>query len=127
MSPDLRGSAAMARRIQLASLLLLGCVSLALAADKVAELSDDFLEYLGSLEGNDESWMDFAESAGKEPARPQAQADNKGKVNDKPGDSKVVASASSSASSPASAGAQSMPHAASMNTSAASKTGKVER
>ncbi len=47
------------QRAQLASLLVLGCVSLVWAADKVAALSDDFLEYLGSLEGDDDSWMDF--------------------------------------------------------------------
>jgi hypothetical protein len=61
-------SAVFARRAQLASLMLLGCVSLALAADKVAELSDDFLEYLGSMEGSDENWMDFANDGLAQPA-----------------------------------------------------------
>ncbi|MGC3981559.1 MAG: hypothetical protein QM808_09885 [Steroidobacteraceae bacterium] len=55
------------QRTQLAGLLLLGCVSLALAADKAAqkaaEVSDDFLEYLGSLEGDDDSWQDFTVEA----------------------------------------------------------------
>jgi hypothetical protein len=119
MSRDVpRGMAAgMARRVQLASVLLLGCVSLALAAEKVAELSDDFLEYLGSLEGDDENWTDFAaESAvASEPAKPSASAGR---------DSKPVASASSSS---ASSQTQPMPHAANANTSAASQTGKVEK
>lgn len=105
---ELRGMAAvMVRRAQLASLLLLGCVSVVVAADKVAEVSDEFLEYLGSLEGDEESWMDFAESA-----KPQTKAGS---------DSKVASASSSSASS-----TKSMPHAAS-NTSAASQTGKVEK
>jgi hypothetical protein len=121
MSHDLRGIAAMVRRAQLASLLLLGCVSLALAADKAAEqlqqLGDDFLEYLGSLEGDDESWMDFvAEAAGNEAAKPQAQL-----VSSK------TSSASSSASSATSSATPPREHAASVNTSAVSTTGKVEK
>lgn len=57
-----RVAASFARRAQLASLMLLGCVSLVCAADKAAELSDDFLEYLGSLEGSEDTWADFAEA-----------------------------------------------------------------
>lgn len=110
---ELRGMAAvMVRRAQLASLLLLGCVSVVIAADKVAELSDDFLEYLGSLEGDEESWMDFAESA-----KPQTQVDSKLAT------SKVTSSASSSSAS----SRQSQPAHAASNTSAASQAGKVEK
>ena len=57
--PARESRAVFARRAQLAGLMLLGCVSLAAAADKVAELSDDFLEYLGSMEGGEENWTDF--------------------------------------------------------------------
>jgi hypothetical protein len=55
--------ALLVKRAQLVGLLVLGCVSLAMAADKAAELSDEFLEYLGSLEGNEDSWQDFAAAA----------------------------------------------------------------
>jgi len=55
-----------ARRAQLASLMLLGCVSLAFGADKVIEPSDEFLEYLGSMEGSDDNWTDFADSSAHE-------------------------------------------------------------
>lgn len=118
---EAHGTAATIRCAQLASVLLLGCVSLAIAADKTAqqlkEVSDEFLEYLGSLEGNDESWMDFAVDPAvmKEPAKPQAQS-NTGKLSDS-----KVASASSSSSS------RTLPQTASVNTSAASQTGKVEK
>ncbi|MGE0114643.1 MAG: hypothetical protein AB7T07_07135 [Steroidobacteraceae bacterium] len=82
--------AVIARRAQLMGLLLLGCTSLALAADKVAELSDDFLEYLGSLEGADESWLDFtaaAVAARESAARPDTVVHT---------DTRTAASASSS-------------------------------
>ena len=100
-----------AKRTQLAGLLVLGCVSAALAAEKLAELSDDFLEYLGSMEGDDETWMDFAgstsQSATSQPATPAAT-----------GSSKPMAAASSSASS----------RAVATNTNAASHaTGKAEQ
>lgn len=56
-------------------LLLLGCMSMAVAADKAAELSDEFLEYLGSLEGDAESWMDFtADAMAQRKAATQASA-----------------------------------------------------
>ena len=73
--PARESRAVFAKRAQLAGLMLLGCVSLAVAADKVAELNDDFLEYLGSMEGNDENWTDFATThaaieAGHDSAQP---------------------------------------------------------
>ncbi len=117
---DLRAVAAMmVRRAQLASLLLLGCVSAAIAADKAAELSDEFLEYLGSFEGEDESWMDLvaASAASSESAKPQAQASKTGS------DAKVVANASSSASSQG----QAKPQTASVTPGAVPTTGKVEK
>ena len=39
-------------------LLVLG-VTTCVYAQQLAELSDEFLEYLGSLEGDEEDWMDF--------------------------------------------------------------------
>ncbi len=119
---DLRSRGAMmARRAQLASVLLLGCMSLAVAADKAAqqlrELSDDFLEYLGSLESDEDNWMDFASAAGSESAKQQVSQQARP-------DSKPVASVSSSS---ASSQSQPLPHAASVNTSAESQTGKVEK
>jgi hypothetical protein len=104
-------TAVFAKRAQLASLMLLGCVSLALAADKVAELSDDFLEYLGSMEGGDENWTDFATDGGK--ARDSAQHIAT------PKDSKTAGNTAMSASSSS---------AASVTTKAASTaTGKAEK
>lgn len=100
-------AASFARRAQLASLMLLGCVSLACAADKAAELSDDFLEYLGSLEGGEDSWVDFAEAssdATHDPAKPASVAK----------DSKTVISAGSSS-------------AASVTTKAALTSGKADK
>lgn len=85
-----RSAALFARRAQLASLMLLGCVSLVCAADKVAELSDDFLEYLGSLEGSDETWMDFADATTAGVAGDSAKSGSTAK------DSKTVVNASSS-------------------------------
>ena len=96
-----------AKRTQLAGLLVLGCVSAALAAEKLAELSDDFLEYLGSMEGDDETWMDFAGSTSQSATSQPAT-----------GSSKPMAAASSSASS----------RAVATNTNAASHaTGKAEQ
>ena len=71
-----------AYRITLASVLLLGC-AIAMAADKAAELSEEFLEYLASMESDDESWTEFATAAPTPPP--------------------VVAASSSSSSSRASA------------------------
>lgn len=76
-TPAHRHGSRIVRRAQWAGVFLLGCASLAVAADKVAELSDEFLEYLGSLEGDDESWLDFASTAAPRdpPAKPvSAQA-----------------------------------------------------
>jgi len=105
-------SMSIAKRTQLAGLLLLGCMSMAMAADKLGELSDDFLEYLGSLEGDDESWLDFTAEAvtSREPAAKQ--------------DAKVPSKAGSSSSSAATTAGN---PASSTNTNAASKqTGKAE-
>lgn len=41
-----------------AGIVLLGAAALA-RADKVAEMSADFLEYLGSLEDGEDNWTDF--------------------------------------------------------------------
>lgn len=41
-------------------------------ADKLSEVSEDFLEYLGNLEGTNENWTDFATKA----AAPVIQAGN---------------------------------------------------
>lgn len=111
-----------ARRTQLAGLLLLGCVSLAMAADKVAELNDDFLEYLGSLEGDDESWLDFtaATTRGEPVTKPQVAA-----AQDSIKQSKGAARASSSSAS--SLASQPATHAAGVNTSATPKSGKADK
>lgn len=61
--PIRRASLSNLKRAQLAGLMLLSCMSIAWAADKAAELSDDFLEYLGSLEGDDDNWTDFSADA----------------------------------------------------------------
>jgi len=107
-----RNSASFFRRTQLASLMLLGCVSLVWAADKAAELSDDFLEYLGSLEGNDETWMDFAADAATHDSTPDSA---KAKPQLAAKDSKTVVNASSSS-------------AAGVTTKAAStSTGKADK
>jgi hypothetical protein len=105
-----RKSSVFARRAQLAGLMLLGCVSLAAAADKMAELSDDFLEYLGSMEGGDENWTDFATTnvateAGHGSAQPAAKIT----------DSNTAGSASSSST------------ASSTTKAASSMTGKVDK
>ena len=42
--------------------LLLGFASVALA-EKTAELSDDFLEFLGNTEDSDDNWSDFSHDA----------------------------------------------------------------
>lgn len=114
VAPECR-AASFARRAQLASLMLLGCVSLACAADKVAPklieaVSDDFLEYLGSLEGNDDTWMDFAaDAATADPTRDPAKSESAAK------DRKTVANDGSSS-------------AASLTTKAASTTtGKADK
>ena len=43
-------------------------------ADKLSEVSEDFLEYLGNLEGTDDNWTDFATKA----AAPVVRASNSG-------------------------------------------------
>ncbi len=94
-----------AKRTQLAGLLLLGCMSVVIATDKLAELSDEFLEYLGSMEGDDETWLDFT-------AELDAQQNSI-----KSGKASVGSSSSSAAS-----------RASNANTSAVSKTtGKAEQ
>lgn len=44
---------------RLTLVLMLGCAALAHAQD-TAELSDDFLEYLGNMESTEDNWTDFA-------------------------------------------------------------------
>jgi hypothetical protein len=100
-----------ARHAQLAGLLLLGCASLAVAADRVAALSDEFLEYLGSLESDDENWMDFT-----------AEANGHGNA------SSTSSAASVAAPSAASVRAASSSSSASANTNATSRvTGKADK
>jgi hypothetical protein len=100
-----------ARHAQLAGLLLLGCASLAVAADKVAQLSDEFLEYLGSLESDDENWMDFT-----------AQANDHGNA------SSASAAAGVAAPSAAATRTASSSSSSSANTNAASRvTGKADK
>lgn len=85
-------AASLTKRAQLAGWMLLGCVSLAWTADKVAELSDDFLEYLGSLEGSDDTWMDFtADAVAHDSAHDSVNHESAAK------DSKTVVTSSSSA------------------------------
>ena len=111
MNATRRHVTGIARHAQLAGLLLLGCASLALAADKVAELSDEFLEYLGSLESDDESWMDFT-----------AEANGHGNT------SSASSAASVAALSAAAARAASSSSSASANTNATSRvTGKADK
>jgi len=50
------------RRIRLLAGLMAGMASLAFA-DKAAEISDDFIEYLGQMEDRDDNWSDFADQA----------------------------------------------------------------
>lgn len=98
-----------AKRTQLAGLLLLGCMSVVIATDKLAELSDEFLEYLGSMEGDDETWLDFTAELDAQPHSTQNSL--------KSGKASVGSSSSSAAS-----------RASSVNTSAVSKTtGKAEQ
>jgi len=40
---------------------LLATVTALAFAEKTAELNDDFIEYLGQMESNDEDWSDFAD------------------------------------------------------------------
>jgi hypothetical protein len=98
------------KRAQLAGLMLLGCVSLAAAADKVTELSDDFLEYLGSMEGSDDNWTDFMKDG---------LAQDSAHVSPMPAptskDSKTVVSVSSSSA------------ASAMTKAASSLTGKADK
>lgn len=46
-------------RLKLILGLMFGCAALALA-ENTAELSDEFLEYLGNMETGDDNWTDFA-------------------------------------------------------------------
>lgn len=117
--PSSLATGSLVKRAQLASLLLLGCISLAVAADKAAQLSDDFLEYLGNLEGDDDNWMDFSADAAansESVTKPQAAA--------KPDSKPVRAASSSSASSQA---LHSPARAASANSSAMSQVSKTAR
>ncbi len=105
-----------ARRLQLASFMLLGCLSVAWAANKVAELNDEFLEYLGTLEGDADNWTDFTSDA------VAARSTDDGKV------SQSSSSAAKPAVVPVTKNAQaSSASASSMTSTAAPSTGKVER
>lgn len=53
------------RRVHLVSLLLLACAAPALAAEKLAPLDAEFLEYLASFGSDEENWVLFAD---EEPA-----------------------------------------------------------
>lgn len=53
------------RRLHAVSWLLLACVSPALAAEKLAPLDAEFLEYLASFGSDEENWVLFAD---EEPA-----------------------------------------------------------
>jgi hypothetical protein len=107
-------AAVFARHAQLVGLMVLGYASLAFAeraGDQIAELSDDFLEYLGSMEGGEENWTDFmSDGVGsnhdvvKPAASPVLKKDNKPAV-------------SSSSSSTASA----------MSRAASTSTGKADQ
>ena len=57
---------------QLMMVLLLLMQAGLVYADKLSEVSEDFLEYLGNLEGTNENWTDFATKA----AAPVIQAGN---------------------------------------------------
>jgi len=45
---------------------LLGAFSSLAFADKTADVSDDFIEYLGQMEDRDDNWSDFADQARSE-------------------------------------------------------------
>ena len=112
-------SMSIVKRTQLAGLVLLGCMSLAIAAEKLAELSDDFLEYLGSMEGDDETWLDFA--AETVVSRDTDTQQNSTQNSIKASKANVGSSSSSAASPPANPATRA-------NTSAVSKTtGKAEQ
>lgn len=59
---------------QLMMVLLLLMQAGLVYADKLSEVSEDFLEYLGNLEGTDDNWTDFATKA----AAPVVRARNSG-------------------------------------------------
>lgn len=54
----LRGKRPAPWLVSWAGIVLLGAAALA-RADKVTDMSADFLEYLGSLEDGDDNWTDF--------------------------------------------------------------------
>lgn len=60
------------RRLHAVTVLLLACAAPALAAEKLAPLDADFLEYLASFGSDEENWVLFAdeepEPAAKQPA-----------------------------------------------------------
>jgi len=58
----MRAAATSSKRAQFAGVFMLGMAALAWA-DKVQEASADFLEYLGSLEDEDDNWTDFTAEA----------------------------------------------------------------
>jgi hypothetical protein len=58
-------------RVWFAAFSMLACVAYAQAAE--TEVSDDFLEYLGSVEDEQENWTDIA-TADKPSAERQAQS-----------------------------------------------------
>lgn len=49
------------RRSHAVAVLLLACAAPALAAEKLAPLDADFLEYLASFGGDEENWVLFAD------------------------------------------------------------------
>jgi len=58
----MRAASVPVRHAQWAGVLLLGVASL-VWADKVAEVGADFLEYLGSMESDEDNWTDFTNEA----------------------------------------------------------------
>ena len=72
------------RRVRAVAVLLLACAAPALAAEKLAPLDADFLEYLASFGSDEESWVLFADEepepatqppVAKEPAKEPARSD----------------------------------------------------
>lgn len=91
----MRAAATSSKRAQFAGVLMLGMATLAWA-DKVQEASADFLEYLGSLEDEDDNWTDFTAEA---LAARQAHAASSSVSNSSSSASSVRTAAASSKSS----------------------------
>lgn len=60
-----------AGRVSMLVCCMFGFATLAFVAN-TAEVNDDFLEYLGNLESNDDNWTDFAGEAAAESSGPRA-------------------------------------------------------